>query len=328
MSYEIYIVNKDTFERIEKIQHIENINWTDDIDNVFISFTFSCTKAYLVGNWIELYEKDDKKTIFYGIITRQPRNRAEIYTYSGFDKGFYLEKNKITIQYRNSNISNAIKEACKEINVECGTIPKIDYTVKKIYKNNTVTDVLKDLLKIAKEKGLKGNLYFDCKNGKLNLYEYALNDSLKGYVANIYRLNTFDTVNSFDITYSIENMKNKIKVISSVTKNKQTTINERYTTPENENTKKYGILQEIIELDADEKQSSETIAKKTLSELNIVEQEISLDVIGDYNVRKGTITPIKKERLNIDDYFLIKSSNHNIVGTKETVSINVIKANL
>ena len=52
MSYEIYIVNKDTFERIEKIQHIENINWTDDIDNVFISFTFSCTKAYLVVNLI------------------------------------------------------------------------------------------------------------------------------------------------------------------------------------------------------------------------------------------------------------------------------------
>lgn len=326
MSYEIYSVKKDSFERIEKIEHIESINWADDVDNVFVSFDFTTSKKNDVGSWIELYEKDDKKTVFYGTITKNNQTSRFLYTYSGYDKGFYLEKNKITKQYRNSTISNAIIEACKEINIECGQIPDIDIRYTNIFKNEIVSNILLELLKTAKEKGLSTDYYFDCKNGKLNLYNYILNDSLKGYVANIYKLNSFDTINSFNITSSIEEMKNKILVIPSVTKNKQTNINQQYLTPDNENTEKYGMLQEIIEVDADKKINCKQVAEDTLKEKNKITDTLTLTALGDYNMAKGTITQIKNDKLGINDYYLIKSSSHSIVGKKETVSICVEKS--
>lgn len=40
---------------------------------------------------------------------------------------------------------------------------------------------------------------------------------------------------------------------------------------------------------------------------------------------KGTITPIKNEKLGIDDFYVILNSSHSISGIKETVSINIEK---
>lgn len=326
MSYEIYKVKKDTFERNSKINQIDNINWADDVENVFISFDFETSEVLDVGQWIELYEKDDDKTVFYGLITKSERTRKEIYKYSGYDMGFYLEKNKITIQYRKSStISTAIVDACKRIGIECGQIPSINISYTNLFKNETVSNILQKLLETAKDKGLNTQYFYDCKNGKLNLYKYLINDSLKGYVANIYKLNSFDTINSFNITSSMEEMKNKILVISSVTKNKQTTVNERYTTPNNENTGKYGILQEIVEVDADKQVNYKQVAEDTLKERNKITETLSLSVLGDYNVAKGTITPIKNEKLGIDDFYVILNSSHSISGIKETVSINIEK---
>ena len=326
MSYEIYTVEKDSFERISKIKQVDNINWADDVENVYITFDFETSEVLDVGQWIELYEKDDNKTVFYALITKRERTKKEIYKYSGFDTGFYLEKNKITIQYRKSStISTAIVDACKKIGIECGQIPTINIPYTNLFKAETVSNILLKLLETAKEKGFKTHCYFDCYNGKLNLFEYEMKDNLKGYVANIYKLNSFDTINSFNITSSMEEMKNKILVITSVTKNKQTNINERYLTPDNENTAKYGMLQEIVEVDADKKINYKQVAEDTLEEKNKITETLTLTVLGDYNMAKGIITPIKNEKLNIDDYFVIKNSSHTIVGKKETVSIGIEK---
>ena len=118
-------------------------------------------------------------------------------------------------------------------------------------------------------------------------------------------------------------MKNKIQVISSVTKNKQTSVNIHYTTPDNENISKYGILQEIIEIDSDKTKSSEQIAKNKLKELNTIKEEIKLTILSDYKAQKGVITQIVNNSLGLDGIYLIKSSSHSIQGTKETVNINI-----
>ena len=324
MSYEIYTVEKDSFERISKIKQVDNINWADDVENVYITFDFETSEVLDVGQWIELYEKDDNKTVFYALITKRERTKKEIYKYSGFDTGFYLEKNKITIQYRKSStISTAIVDACKKIGIECGQIPTINIPYTNLFKAETVSNILLKLLETAKEKGFKTHCYFDCYNGKLNLFEYEMKDNLKGYVANIYKLNSFDTINSFNITSSMEEMKNKILVITSVTKNKQTNINERYLTPDNENTAKYGMLQEIVEVDADKKINYKQVAEDTLKEKNKTTETLTLTVLGDYNMRKGTVTPIRNEKLGIDNYYSIKNSSHSISGKKETVTIGI-----
>lgn len=331
MSYEIYRLKKlddGSFEQVEKIKHIESVNWSDNLEDVFISFDFTATVQIDVGTWIELYEKDDKKTVFYGIITKTSQTQQYLYTYSGYDTGFYLYKNKAVKQFRAAKVTDAINVLCTEFGLKTGSIIDISYKISKIYKNTAVSDIFAELLEFAIQKGLSNQYYFDCKNGKVNLFQYQLNDSLCGYVANIYRLKSTDTITSYDISSSIEEMKNKIKVISSVTKNKQTSVTERYTTSA-ENTEEYGILQEIIETDTETLSAScKMLAENKLKELNVITEEITLSVLGDYNMKKGIYFPIENTTLDLSGYYLIKHSSHSIQGSIEKVNINIKKTNL
>ena len=65
------------------------------------------------------------------------------------------------------------------------------------------------------------------------------------------------------------------------------------------------------------------VAEDTLKEKNKITETLTLTVLGDYKMKKGTITPIKNEKLGIDNYYSIKNSSHSISGKKETVSIGV-----
>ena len=321
MSYEIYTVKKDTFERTLKVKQINSINWNDDIDNVFISFDFETTEELKVGEWVELYEKNDEKTIFYGIITTSTRNNKNMYKYSGYDTGFFLLKNKISIQFKkNTLISNAIISACNKINIKCD-ISEIKQTIDGFYKNKTVAEILKILLEEAIKKGLKSEYYFDCYNGKLNLFKYETNNNLKGYIANIYKIDTTNTIDSFTISKSIDEMKNQIQVISSDAKSEK---DIKVTVKDENNITKYGLLQETIEAEKDKTNYKEQ-AEKKLSELNIEKETLTINVLSDYNARKGIKFSIDKENIKVKGTYLIKSSKHNIVGTKEKVELNIMK---
>lgn len=323
MSYEIYIVKPVSYERTEKINNVVDISWNDNIDDVFISFSFTTDSVLEAGSRIELFEKDDKQSVFYGVITTTSRTSKEFYTYSGFDLGFYLEKNKITKQFKGNTISNAIKSVCSECKIQCDEIPEISNIIVKIYKNEQISKILKELLETAEDKGLKKKYYYDCMNGYVNLKAFTENDNLCAIIANLYKIKSTDSIYGFDIKSSIEEMKNKVQIVTPVTKNKQTGVTVNYTTPDNENTKKYGILQETIEVDSDKKVDYEKTANKKLSELNRITSTITLNVLGNYQMKRGVIIPIRNNILELNDKYLIKASRHNISGTREQVSVSV-----
>ena len=325
VSYEIYIIDKN-FEKKQKIKDVVNINWGDDLDNIFTAFDFTTSEVLKAGEWIEIFEKDENKTVLRGIITKTSQSQKALYTYSGYDTGFYCEKNKITIQYKtNTKISEGIKQALKEVEIPCKNIPDIIYTVKKIYKNTLVTDILKELLQFAVDKGLQNNLFYDCKQGYVSLNKYSENDNLKGVIANIYTIKSTDTIHGFNITSSIENMKNRVQVITSESdKGNITKVKKEYTTQNNDNVEKYGVLQETIEPQKDEK-NYKKLAELKLKELNKIEEKTSLTILANYKAKKGVIIPIKNDYLKLNDKYLIKSSKHAIEGTKEIVTIEIEK---
>lgn len=311
------------YTRGSEILNVASINWQDNINDVFISFDFQTTEIINPGSFIEIYSKDDNKTVLIGIITTTSRNNKFTYTYSGYDIGFYLEKNSVIAQFKNAKISDAIKQIISKVQLPIGEYPAINQTVTNIYKNKKASEILIDLLKIAKEKGLKDEYYYDCANGFVNLHSYTKNLNLKAYVADIYTVKSVNTINSFDIKESMEEMKTKVKVISSVTKNKQTSITEHYTTPDNDNLNKFGLLLHIEEVDGDKNLNYKQIGDKLLSELNKTTKTISLNLLGDYQMRKGVVIPLNTELLNLNNNYLIKSSSHSTSGTKETVQTEI-----
>lgn len=315
MMYEVYKIQPEYYTRISKISHIIEFNWGDDIDRIFLNFSFSTSENIEVGTWIELFNKNDYKTVFRGLITTKTQNNEQTYSYSGFDLGFFVEKNKITKQYKEpTKINDAIEQALKEVEIPCKNLPDFKETVKKPYKTTPVSEILKDLLKRTN----RFDYYYSCKKGYVELLQHTENDNLSGYIANIYSLKSTNTIHSFEIKSSIEGMKNKIAVLIDEK------LDKEYIKEDSENTKKFGILQEAIE-PSNNDNNYQKLAETKLNELNKITNEFSMSVLADSNMRMGIIIPIKKETINIDDKYLIKSSEHSINGTKEIVNVKLEK---
>ncbi len=111
------------------------------------------------------------------------------------------------------------------------------------------------------------------------------------------------------------------QVISSDAKSEK---DIKVTVKDENNITKYGLLQETIEAEKDKTNYKEQ-AEKKLSELNIEKETLTINVLSDYNARKGIKFSIDKEDIKVEGAYLIKSSKHNIVGTKEKVKLNLLK---
>ncbi len=126
---------------------------------------------------------------------------------------------------------------------------------------------------------------------------------------------------------SIENMKTRVQIFKKVD-NKNVKPPRCYTTPYEENKTnidKYGILNHIEEVEAKTDEEYIKIANRKLEELNKITDTLSLTLLGDYQMHRGVIIPLKREDLNLNDKYLIKSSDHTISDSKETVTIKIEK---
>ena len=65
---------------------------------------------------------------------------------------FYLNKSEIEIQFNGVSGLEAIKKVCSENSVPLGNVADIKTTIKKIYQGETVSDVIKDIIKQATEE--------------------------------------------------------------------------------------------------------------------------------------------------------------------------------
>lgn len=334
--------------KTDKIVNILSFSWKDDKNNIFSSFQFTSLTELDCGDWVCLYNSADDADVFIGVITQKSHSDLYRYSYSGYDLGFYLEKNEITIQFKdkdNVTISKAIKDVCERVGIECGYIEPVNITVKEIYKNKTASDILQDLYKKAlttKEKD--GNrvpdvYYFDCKTGKLIFDRYKdTSEELKGYIANVSTLKSFDYIQDFNISSSIEEMKNSVQIYVNDTDNntskntnkkgdKEETLPDKvYELKSNENIEKYGLLNHIEETDKEKNTAVyKQKARDLLLSLNKETENITIKVLGDYKLQKGLLVPLEVTKLNLKAYYAINNSEHTIEGTTERVRLEIEK---
>lgn len=324
LNYEIYINDE------EVTQHILNFDYSENLDDVASSFSFdslidfgitSTNNNQTRANIVRICESGQTITRYLGIIT-DTEHTSDInkYHYSGFDIGFYLNKNKVIIQFKKANIGDAIKKLCEEYQINFEKSPNFTQTVSKIYKNIIFADVVKELLQLEKDKGGLKNYYIDCKGGNFAIERYTYNQNLGSVIANNILVDSFRTINNVKVTHSFQDLKNR--VIYSDNNEKSL---KRVTRENTNSIATYGLLTEIETVDTNKQNNLSKLAEDKLNELNKIKDTISLSMLGDYNIKKGVVIP-----LNINDYdlhgtYLIKSCSHSLDDKKEVVSIEVEK---
>lgn len=281
-----------------------NLSWSSDSETLGQSLSFEMpfdkdgglfpTAFIEPGNKVTLRYNSD--LVFFGVVVDEDADAEKPRKYTCFDLAFYLNKSSVTMQFNNVSATVAIEELCKKFNIKCA-VTAIPTKIKKIYKSTVVSEVLKDILTIAEEK--TGNKYrFEMQGDTLVIFMWKdrhVKVETK-WISNPKR------------SRSIENMKNSIEIVSGDEKKTKLLA----TAKDDASIKKYGLLQESHTIDDKEKGTAKTVAANLLKELNRIQEEGSVSLLGNYEVRAGRLITIKEPYTGLQGDYYIKNASHTI----------------
>lgn len=309
-NYTLFLI-KNTGIKHDITKIISNLSWQDDIATLGVQLTF--TVAKYKKDILSLIEEGDKLLLinsesetFRGIIINRNIARFEI-GITAFDYAFYLNKSEVIMQFKKMDAVSAITKIASKAGALISA-PASAVKVTKIYKDKTVGAIIQDILEqISKE------------TGKVYFYEMV---QRMLYIREL----GFETIEvkspiGADATSnrSIQELKNSIIVTSDNEASERIVAKAQ----DKEAMKKYGLLQKIIQVDSKDMSKANNIAKNTLKELNKVEEDTTIPILGADYIRCGRLTNLDIEELNLKGKFLIKSTQHSYQNSIHRCSITV-----
>lgn len=304
----------------EEIPACGNLSWGDDIETIASEYSFESTSEIAIGSKILIANATTGKEVLRGILTDKQKNMNKTFSYSGFDYGFYLNKNEIVIQFNNVKIDTAIKQLCSKVGVPVGTIPSINAYVSKVFEDVVVSDIITELLEMATKK--TGSKYiFSCQKGKLEITDTMAECDSKYELAQGVLMPLNESLGNITYNESIQDLKNSITLIDS--KEKKTFVVA--SAKDNESISQYGLLGSIEKIDKDDKTSKSIIAQNMLKELNKIKISISVDMLGNDDFKKGSILPLNYPEFGVSGNFYAKSTKHDIKNKNHFISAELVK---
>ena len=271
------------------------VSWASDIETLGTQITFDSIKDLYEGQVVSLFS--DSRELVRGVIIRKKPSRWT-WSYTVQDYSRYL-KNKIIKQFNNYKASDAISSLLSETYIT-GEIVDIPTVITTMYKNKSRSEIIDDILDQAKQD--QGIEYFKEIEGT-TLYVRKVQDM---------KVNP-NILLPKDISpeSSIENLKNRIEIISNSEDNNSIIASAEDTSKQYW----YGILSDQIEVDDKNISQAQNIANNTLSESNMIEKSCS---ISDIMVLDGG-EDIKANRLiylnagsRLCGYYKIKNAAHTL----------------
>lgn len=309
-NYKLLLCNNNN---IDILGSVENLSWSDStdtlgmelsFDKIFSDEKYAPKTVVAVGEPIVLLNGSNE--VFRGVITEEGFGSRTQKPYTAYDYAFYLNKSEIIIQFNSIRADLAIKQLCQKVNVPVGNITSIKTIIKKIYKDQLISDVIKDILETAEnELGIKYR--FEMRQGKLYIEKYTdLIVTAKYQPAN--NLSSFDAtqVATPSGTRSISEMKNHVIIASSG----DDSLGIMAEAVDQGGVSKYGLLQVVETVDNINIAQARNIANAKLKELNKITETFSQEMYGDDSVRSGRLLYVKDDYNNLDAFYLIKSCSH------------------
>ena len=297
-----------------------SVTRADNIDSLGVELNFEYVNnqvydgytvftALRTGNTILLYDNDE--LIFQGQIITLSRNSISNYSVKCFDNAFYLNKNQAQIQFTDLSVKACIEKLCQQEYIPCEVACDIPTKITKIYNGETISNIVDDLLKQATdETGLKYRREYN--NG--SLYVNAMNNLKMIWQSK-------PLVSDFSYDESIDNLANRVIVISSSEKN--TTV---YAEAKNEESiKLYGQYTHYEKVDDKKKDKAQDIADKKLKELSKTFEKATVTLLGDNYIRSGRIIKFEQPEIGLYGEYLVEHCTHNYDGALHTMECEVIK---
>lgn len=295
-----------------------NIGWSDSVDSLGMQLNFDFARNRLDPNMAKrdvlsigdmLVFRNGESILFEGVNTNVVWERFKK-SVTAFDFAYYLNQSKTMVQFRKIKGSVAIKQLLDKFNVPIGEIADIPVLITKIFKSNTVAEIIKYILqKATQELGIEYRL--EMRGGKIFIQPYEdLIITAKFYPPG--GETELDIVEYMGIptkTESLNEMRNAITVTTS--DEKTAVVHAAVEDEVSINT--YGRLEDVILIDKKNKAEAYNVAKNELRRKNNFGEEVTLQLLGNDTVRSGRILIITNDEFDMDGMYLIKNCSKKFV---------------
>lgn len=322
--YQVIIAKSNQYYDISDIAG--NISWNDNIESLGMEFNFSIGQSdeiyfskFVIDTGDIVFFKNENE-IFRGIIVNKMVSDKTQQSFKAYDFCWYLNKSKVIKQFNGINATEAIKQLCNELSIKIGEIAAMKCNIKHIYYDKTVADIIDDILEQETAetskiyiKEIRGDCFYIFEKNSLKI-----NPTFQP-AKNIAAFPVVNAMGSCSREWSIEEMKNAVKIVSGSEKSVRILGQAKDDT----NIQKYGLLQEIETVDKKDFNKAQNIAENKLKQYNKINEKISVNLLGDDTTRAGRVITINDETLSGD--FFITSCQHSISGGIHTMSLELEK---
>lgn len=319
--YKVIIKDKDVSDIIG------NLTWRDTVDTLGVEVDFDLPMNRYDKKFEFLYDitlgdpiqilNDKGETLVQAIIVSETPN-GKITSFTAYDMAWYLNKSTVIKQFKKMIGNDCIKSLCKEIGIKV-EVNGLDTKIDKIYKDKSISDVIKDIIEQCSQFNSK-KFFIEYDKDTLRIIPYKKIKVVGQYeIQKDKFININENIGGVSLSKSIVDMKNSVLV---VTENKGAirTIGQEQDTKSIE---KYGKLQEVVTLDEKEFSKANLVAKNELKKLNKITEDFSIDVLGDDNVKSGRVIDIDLPLFNLKGEYLIKETNHTISNHIHKISLKL-----
>lgn len=274
-----------------------NLSRSDSIDTLGEQLTFD-----YVGDTIPMGGRIavvDTGLMWYGSVITGNRKGVRNWSYTCYDDAYQLNKNNAFIQFNHISVKDAITKLCEQYNIPLSINCELNTLIDKIYDGTKISDVIKELLgMVTDETQEKFRLEYSA--GQLVIDKYSNLIVYPTYNNGGDIIDCTRALSDYNYTESIENLCNKVVILSSNENNTQAIAEVEDT----ESQTKYGQYTHYEKIDDKDIAQARNIADQKLKELNKMETTLSVGMLGDNIVRSGRCIYVD------DKLYLVKSCSH------------------
>lgn len=320
MEFKIVRVHNGVKETITK--KVGSLSWTDSMDSLGVEFSFTFPYSYgdsQFKNKLQLGDliiiKAGKKEITRGLITQTPINGDD---YRGYDYAFYLNKSEAIFQCKKIGASKAITQLLARYGVPIGEMPKLTTAISKLYKDMTISDIIKSILSEVHDE--TGKSYrMEMTKGKFCIRRSGYIKIKPKYVDELGEKVSCTKACSVTGTRSIEDMRNQIIIAGTGDKKAQI----KATVKDSKSIKKYGLLSQVETVEKTNQAKAKQKGKNLLKKLNKNTVSFTCEMPGSTIIRAGRKIYFNRPEAGIKGWYKVKSATHNVSEGKYTVSLEM-----
>ncbi|MCY9529174.1 hypothetical protein M5X04_07470 [Paenibacillus alvei] len=324
-NHELYLIKGKSKKNITQL--IGNLAWSSNIDALGVELSFDY--AYNDSSYFNKYDivelgdhvilTNSGKVLSRFVVVSESVSGRFGKSYTAFDYSWYLNKNETVIQFKKVAASQAIGKLLDRFAIKHKITP-IKTAITKIYKDMTVSDIIKDILEQAtKETRTKYRVEMDKDVLTINRMTDLVINPMVRLSSDTLPIPIAVKIANPSRSRSIEDMKNSVLVTNSG----EESIKILASAKDAGSVARYGLMTEVVTVDEKNESQARNIAKNTLSEMNRITEEVSVEMLGHDDVRAGRILEIDEPITGIVGSYVIKSANHSVSNGIHKVSVEL-----